>query len=324
MGTFRQMTRSRFSLMVFALVLLAAMPAGAVYNPDLRDEPRNATIPPINPQEMEKLQEIRKSDPMFAKEKDSDDKLDGAIEEEKDLALKIRRDSMREAALSFGARGGLAWRTREIMDELSRNAPAMDKVYNFRRLLITAPGNMFIEPPIISEGLNNFLVSPEGNEAAVSDAVYHISRQARIVSSPRNWRQYLERTWDKVMPPPDILLPENDAERKAWRTWIRQGWREGYKQADETFQADLNRLIADFEGMVRYRLLLAQNKVTMPYATLEDRGVSSNQVETQVGNRPVTVTNEMRIGDRAIRITEPVSLRPEGARNWQPPIQSQQ
>ncbi len=53
-----------------------------------------------------------------------------------------------------------------------------------------------------------------------------------------------------VAPPPDILLPENPAERAAWRLWIAQGWEEGYKQADEIFQSDLNRLIADFEGMV--------------------------------------------------------------------------
>src|SRR5690606_14468110 len=107
------------------------------------------------------------------------------------------------------------------------NAPAMDRVYNFRRLLIKAPSNMFIEPPIISEALNNFLVSPDGDEAAVADTVYMIARQARIVSAPRNWRQYLERVWEEIVPPPTILLPENEAERKAWRVWVREGWYEG-------------------------------------------------------------------------------------------------
>lgn len=289
------------------------------YNADARDEPRNASIMPDNPVRMEELQEVGKESVLSSE----GDGLSAAVAEEKDLALKIRRDSMREAALSYGARGGLAFRTKEIMEELEKSSPALDKVYNFRRLLIKAPSNMFIEPPIISEALNNFLVTPSGDEAAVSDAVYQIARQARIVSAPRDWRQYLERVWEKVTPPPNILIPENPAERKAWRVWVREGWYEGVAQANETFQADLNRLVADFEGQVRYRVLLTQNKVSVPYATLEDRGVSGNQEETMIGNRPVNVTTEMRVGDRAIRITQPVTLRMnETAENWAAPMQA--
>jgi len=325
MAMYRSMTRRKIFFAVFLMLLIAAPSSWAKYNPDQRDEPQNASIAPVDPQSMEQLQEIEKQEAIVGKKQsDKDDNLSSVVKEEKDLALKIRRDSMREAAMSFGARGGLAWRTKQIMDELHKNEAALDKVYNFRRLLIQAPSNMFIEPPIISEGLNNFLVNASGDEAAVSDTVYHISRQARIVSAPRNWRQYLERVWDKVVPPPDVLLPENAAERKAWRDWVRQGWREGYGQADETFQADLDRLNADFEGMVRYRVLLTQNKVSMPYATLEDRGVSGNEVETKVGDRPTKITTEMRIGDRAIRITEPATLRPDNAQeNWDVPEQAE-
>lgn len=306
-----------------ALLPATATAQFGLFSPDRRDEPRNASIAPENPLELKDLQEVRKGHALIEGMAAQEDGLSAAVAEEKDLALKIRRDSMREAALSFGARGGLAWRTKQIMDELQRNAPAMDRVYNFRRLLIKAPSNMFIEPPIISEALNNFLVSPEGDEAAVSDTVYQIARQARIVSAPREWRQYLERTWDDIQPPPNILLPENDAERKAWRVWVREGWQAGIAQANETFQADLNRLIADFEGQVRYRILLTQNKVSIPYATLEDRGISGTQTETQIGNRPVNVTTEMRVGDRAIRITQPVTLRPDYAsEQWEPPIRT--
>lgn len=307
-------------------LVLACVPVSLVhaqYNADARDEPRNASVMPENPARMEELQEVGKESELAQSRKTDGDALADVVDEEKDLALKIRRDSMREAALSYGARGGLAFRTKEIMEELEKNQGALDKVYNFRRLLIKAPSNMYIEPPIISEALNNFLVSPNGEEAAVSDAVYHISRQARIVSSPRNWRQYLERVWEKVVPPPQILIPETPAERKAWRIWVREGWFEGVAQANETFQADLNRLVADFEGQVRYRVLLTQNKVSVPYATLEDRGISGNNEETLIGNRPVHVTTEMRVGDRAIRITQPVTLRTDhAADSWKAPMQA--
>ena len=43
-------------------------------------------------------------------------------------------------------------------------------------------------------------------------------------------------------------------------------------QANETFQDDLNVLLADFRGMIRYRSLLAQGMVSPPYALQVDRG----------------------------------------------------
>lgn len=304
-------------------VPFAASVEAARYNPDSRDEPRKATILSAEPVGLDALQEVKKTEPLSKnRTKDEDSALDDAVKEEKDMALKIRRDAMREAALSFGARGGLAYRTKKIMDSLVTVEGAMDKAFNFRRLLIKAPSNMYIEPPIVSEALNNFIVTNNGEEAAVADTVYQISRSARIVSAPRNWRQYLERTWKEVLPPPDILLPENDAERKAWRIWVARGWREGYQQADEIFQADVDRLTADFEGMVRYRILLTQNKISAPYATMVDRGVSGNEVEVMVGNKPTTITTEMRVGDRAIRITAPSTLRPHNqGEAWTPPMQ---
>lgn len=227
------------------------------------------------------------------------------FDQEKQLALRIRQDSMKEAARSYGARGGLAWRTHQIMLKLEENAAALDKTFNFRRLLITAPSNLLIEPPIINEALNAFVVSGEGSEAAVSDAVYKISRKARIVAAPRHWREYLERSWTNVEAPPDILLPESPEERKNWRLWVAEGWQQGIVQADDTFQADLNRLTADFEGMVRYRNLLAQGKVSAPYAVMVDRGVTGGG-------------SEMRVGDRAVRISGQSQLINQSD-SWQPP-----
>ncbi len=309
-------------LMMAAAPVLADAPLHARYNPDRRDEPRKLAHDQEAPPELQWLQNVRKSEPVVGKRTDGD-ALDNAVGAEKDLALKIRRDAMKESALSFGARGGLAWRTKQIMDDLRQNARAMDKAFDFRQLLVAAPSNMYIEPPIVSEAMNNFLVTPDGNEAAVADTIYQITRQARIVSTPRNWRQYLERSWPEVAPPPDILIPENDAERAAWKRWVEQGWVEGFGQADAIFQADLNRLVADFEGMVRYRLLLAQNKITAPYATMVDRGVSGIEVEQMIGNKPTKITTEMRVGDRAIRITQPVTLRADDqGQQWESPMRA--
>lgn len=223
---------------------------------------------------------------------------------ESPLPVDIRGDAQKEAALSFGARGGLAWRTWYIRREMETRARYLDKVFDFRQLLIPAPSGLLIEPPVISEAIDAMLIDNRGLEAAVADRVLNIGQNARIVSTPRTWRAYLERTWGDVEPPPDVLRPANKEERAKWKGWIEEGWGKGIDQADEIFQADLNQLVADYQGMIRYRNLLAQGMVSPPYALQVDRGITGGG-------------DEMRIGDRALSLTELPKLQ-TGYQEWQP------
>lgn len=220
------------------------------------------------------------------------------------MPLEIRNDAIREAALSYGARGGLSWRTYQIRADIESRSAYMDKVFDFRQLLIAAPSGLMIEPPIVSEGNNAMIIADGGQSAAVSDRIFNINRNARIVSAPRTWRAYLERQWGKTSPPPDILLPTSMEEKKKWLAWVEEGWAAGVEQADEIFQADLNKLTGDYQGMVRYRMLLAQGMISPPYALQVDRGVTGGG-------------NEMRVGDRAVSITGQPELNP-GTQEWQP------
>ncbi|MDE2030421.1 MAG: type IV secretory system conjugative DNA transfer family protein [Alphaproteobacteria bacterium] len=220
------------------------------------------------------------------------------------IGLQIRADAQREAALSYGARGGLAHRTFEIQRRLAEYDASLSKIFDFSRLLIAAPGSLLIEPPIVSEAQRAVIVNANGQDAAVADRIYRINRAAHIVTAGRNWRLYLERDWGRVDPPPPILLPKTDEEKAAWKAYVKQGWNAGVKQADETFEADLDRMTNDFIGMVRYRELLAQGMISPPYALAENRGVTGGG-------------NEMRIGDRGVQITGPSVLIPKSG-SWQP------
>ena len=220
------------------------------------------------------------------------------------IGLDIRIDAMKEAALSFGARGGLAWRTYQIRMELEGKERYLDKIYDFRSLLIDAPSGFLIEPPVISEAENNILISGGGMEAAVADRFLNMNTNVRIVTAPRTWRQYLEREWGEVEPPPNILRPVTSEEREIWIEEVNKGWKEGVQQADEIFESDLNMLLAHFRGMIRYRMLLAQGMVTPTLAIQTDRGVTGGG-------------NQMRIGDRAVQIVDKPVLVPESA-EWLP------
>jgi defect-in-organelle-trafficking protein DotC len=209
--------------------------------------------------------------------------------------LQIRVDALREAGLSYGARGGLAYRTFEIQRRLAEYDTSLSKAFNFSRLLVAAPSGLLIEPPVISEAQRAVIVNAGGQAAAVADRVYRINRIARIVTASRNWRLYLERDWGRVDPPPSILLPRTEEERNAWHQYVQQGWDEGLKQAEETFEADLDRMTADFVGMVRYRELLAQGMVSPPYALADDRGITGGGKEMRVGDRGVAITGQSQL-----------------------------
>lgn len=226
------------------------------------------------------------------------------VKKDQGLPFDIREEALREAALSFGARSGLSYRIYQIRQELSYRARYLDKVYDFGQLLIPAPSGLMIEPPIVSSGDNALIIEANGQQAAVSDKIYNIIVNARIVSAPRTWRFYLERSWGEVDLPPDLLLPENEEERKIWVKLVNEGWEYGIQQANDIFEADLNRLVADFQGMIRYRTLLTQGMISPPYALQVDRGVTGGP-------------NEMRIGDRAIEITGVPQLI-TGSEQWKP------
>lgn len=223
---------------------------------------------------------------------------------ERPEGLEVRREALREAALSFGARGGLAYRTHQINQSLARRADQLDAVFDFRALLITAPSGLLIEPPVISEAENALIIADDGQTAAVTERILKINRQVRIVSAPRDWRFYLERRSGDVEPPPALLLPQNRGERDQWEEWVREGWTMGVRQADEIFDVNLNRLNRDFTGMVRYRKLLAQGMISAPFPLAEDRGITGGGAE-------------LRIGDRSVSITGQPQLNPEGEQ-WRP------
>lgn len=267
---------------LFLILLTVAMPSSVFAQfSSLENNPK--------PMELSELQNIKKENRFVA---------------ENVMPLDIRFDAVKEAALSYGARGGLAWRTYHIRKELEQRSRYLDKVFDFRQLLIPAASGLLIEPPIISEAQDAMLIESNGLNAAVADRVFNIGRNSRIVSAPRTWRVYLERQWGEVSMPPDILRPATKEEREIWVSLVKKGWNKGVEQADEIFQADLNKLVADYQGMIRYKTLLVQGMVSPPMALQVDRGVTGGG-------------KEMRVGDRAVTITGLPELQPR-YETWQP------
>lgn len=278
-------------LAVFLGVIAPAMPAAAA-DAGFNNNPDKSTQDQQRPPSLSHLKSLERADNIVAGSAGSG------------LPLDIRRDALKEAAMSYGARGGLAWRTYQIARELDKRQGYLDKVYDFRSLLIAAPSGLMVEPPIISESQNAMIIENQGQKAAIAERIYNINANARIVSAPRTWRQYLRRDWGKVEPPPNILRPKNAEERKVWRKYVETGWDNGIDQANRIFERDLARLQADFRGMVRYRRLLAKGMISPPYALQVNRGITGDG-------------RKMRVGDSAVQITGKPKLL-TGADQWRP------
>lgn len=217
----------------------------------------------------------------------------------------IRYKALSETATLVGAQGGLAFRSEQINCVLRKQQNLLDQVYNFRALLLKDD----ILPPVLEEGRDELnLDSCDALRAA--DQIYKIISQPCFVTAPPNWRDFI---WMKFCRPesPDItLLPRNCDEAGIWNCFVQIGWQQGIDQANQIFKENLNRMKRDYDGMLLYRKLLAQNMVTPPYVAKTELGIThyvdENGKET------------MRINDRVLRISATSHLTNPDA--WQPVV----
>jgi len=216
----------------------------------------------------------------------------------------IREQAIKEAALSTGAQAGLAYRAKQINAMLDQKASYLDYTFNFNQLLM----DHNVLPPVLVEG-DNSLNLDNDTTIRIADRTYQIISQARFVTTPPTWRDYLVSTYTKPEAPDNSLLPENAKERDAWKNFSEQGWKQGIQQAEDMYDQNLSRLKRDYAGMIRYKFLLAQHMVSAPYVSRTDMGITGGG-------------SDMRVNDQILRITELPSLQ-ANSKTWKPIISQQ-
>ncbi|MBA2710979.1 MAG: type IV secretion system DotC family protein [Tatlockia sp.] len=198
---------------------------------------------------------------------------------------KIREMALRETALSIGAQSGLAWRACAIDEQLTKLARRLDTIYDFNSLIL----DHNVLPPVLLEGRNTFnLADPQ--TIRVSDRVYKISKQARFVTTPPNWRQYLWMDYKRPDPPTSFLLPKNRRERQVWSYHVEKGWKDGIDQANVILEESIARIKEDYMGMILYRKLLAMNMVSPPFVSHTDLGITGDETELHIDDRILRIT----------------------------------
>lgn len=198
---------------------------------------------------------------------------------------KIREMALKETALSLGAQAGLAWRAKQIDQELTKQARNLDTIYDFNSLVLQHN----ILPPVLLEGRNTLNLG-DAQSIRVSDRTYKVAKQAHFVTTPPNWRQYLWMDYLKPAAPNTTLLPKTKGERKLWCIYAAKGWRNGIVQANIILEESISRVKEDFGGMILYRKLLAMNMVSPPYVSNTDLGVTGDGTEIHIDDRVLRIT----------------------------------
>ncbi len=202
----------------------------------------------------------------------------------------IRREALVETATTLGAQGGLAWRSEHIDQALTKEASYLDRIFNFRRLMI----NNRIVPPVLVSAQNTMIQS-NADTLRLNNQMYKILKQAHFSTTSPNWRNYLWMRFAKPDAPNHSLLPRNNAETTVWNDALKKGWRQGLTQGNEIFSANLNRLKRDYTGMALYRKLLAQKMVSAPFMSQSDLGVTGNNKQIFIGDRILRITAHSKL-----------------------------
>lgn len=198
---------------------------------------------------------------------------------------KIREMALRETALTLGAQAGLAWRAKYIDEQLVKQTRNLDTIYDFNA--ITLEHNVL--PPVLLEGRHTLNLA-DTQTIRISDRTYKVAKQARFITTPPDWRQYLWLDYKKPEYPHITLLPSTPEERQIWCYYADKGWQNGVDQANTIIEENIARIKEDFTGMILYRKLLSMNMVSPPYVSNTDLGVTGDG-------------EEIRIDDRVLRIT---------------------
>ena len=230
-----------------------------------------------------------------------DDLLSGKItskeNNKKSEVSELRKQAIVEIATALGSSGGLAHRMKERRIELDTLAQDMDKTFDFTKVTI----DNGVMAPVLTEGLSNYAQDSD-DQVRIADKIYKIEVPAKFVSVYPNWRTYLNFAFPTYDTPSSAYLPKDDGEKQIWDESVKKGWLTGVRQADKIVESSFNRLLRDYQGMVKYKILLAQGLITPTIIAKQNLGVTG-------GGR------EMSINDQVFRISDHSALNPS-QKDW--------
>lgn len=203
--------------------------------------------------------------------------------------LSARSRAMCEAARTLGFQEGFKAEYEKLLAEAESKRTEFERIFDFRRLLIDGK----VLPPVIRWSGPAMELHSDTDATAV-EAQYRIEAPARLVMSPPSYLDYLQNPTE-VLEPANEILPSNSAERALWKSEILEGWDEGVEHARIAMEMAFDKLVGDYRGILRFKMLADRGLVSVPILARGDLGI-------QVGD------NVLSMDQKIFRITIPASF----------------
>ncbi len=210
------------------------------------------------------------------------------------FADETRQRAMEHAGRALGSQAGLQRRGWELARLLERYAPQLHRIYRFRDLMLREAGFM-VQPPVLAETRDAFLLAREQNRAASAGRVVTILAAEKLVSAVPSWTDFLVRTWPAPAIPAAVLFPRDRDEEALWEGWVREGWNDGRRLADAIFRDDLDRLNGIFTGLVLWHRLHLAGMVTAPVIDTREVAVAGGGTILRIAERFVAIDRAARL-----------------------------
>lgn len=204
------------------------------------------------------------------------DELRG-VDEKNQFESSLRKIGIVDTARSFGSQAALHWRYKEINKIIEKYSGRLDAV-NFRPFMTD---KIILSPSVlIVRDDEHYLNDRKMIRTNIS---FVIDDEARIVSVPPNYRDYLVREYAPPKSVNPILRPKNEFERKLWEKGLAEGWAIGVEDAFAIFKDGLLRMERDLQGRVNYRKLVELGMVSPAALKITESGVTFNGRTMNVG-----------------------------------------
>lgn len=239
----------------------------------------------------------------------------------------MRRRSIREAAIAFGARTGLAWRYEKLRELTQSQEGTLDVIANFSPFMV----DRHLLLPSITQARGRFDINEDQSQLRTVDIQYVMSEPPRAVTQAPTWRDYIWRVFEYPQPPHPKLMPANPEEVEIWKQGVRDGWLDGVMQAQLSWENNLNSLVRAVRGRITYRVLEARGVVQrpvmvsgLPQVTKADDGrvlnagesvyqitvpASFKGTESWGAVWRAEISNPMRFSNDNVSVTEPVFIK---------------
>lgn len=259
-----------FILMVFAL----PSPIPAADMDDLDDKTKKV----MDEKGEEELREVMEKDELG--------------EDMKSETENLRSDALKRTAKTLALQKAVKWRYGEIKKFLEKQSSKLDQTFDFRAVMMKGGK---VVPPVITEAGPGYRVESE-DQASSTDTVYEIVKEARMVSTPPSWRDYLLRDYPSFKRR-DVqagVLPENNEEREKWEKAALEGWKTGIRQAERLYEINLAELSRDFRGALKFKTLAEQNIVSIPRVSEGEMGIQVEGKKLNVNRQVFRITEQSK------------------------------